>query len=157
MSWFLLNILLGVMWMLFWGWFSIWSLLSGLVLGWVLLGVVSRVAGWRTYAARGVDILLFTLYFIRILIKSNLIVAWEVITPGFNMTPRFIRYSVQGLTDVQITTLANAITLTPGTLSVDISDEDDILYIHCMYAADRAAAVRDIDELRDKLMQKVFT
>ncbi|MEM6505352.1 MAG: Na+/H+ antiporter subunit E, partial [Planctomycetota bacterium] len=53
-------------------------------------------------------------------------------------------------------TLANAITLTPGTLSADINDAGDTLYIHAMYAEAKKDATRDLDELRDKLLRLVF-
>ena len=101
-------------------------------------------------------IIVFAVYFLRILIKANLEVAVEVCTPGFRMTPSIIRYDVTGMTDMQITTLANAITLTPGTLSVDVSDRGRFLYVHCMYAKDREAAVRGLDELRHRLMKEIF-
>ena len=60
------------------------------------------------------------------------------------------------MTDLQITTLANAITLTPGTLSVDVSDDNHDLYVHCMYAKNREDAVLDINELRDRIMTELF-
>ena len=44
-------------------------------------------------------------------------------------------------TDAEITLLANLITLTPGTLSLDVSDDRRVLYIHAMY-------VDDVEELR---------
>ena len=72
------------------------------------------------------------------------------------MHPRIIRYPVTGLSHTQMTTLASAITLTPGTLSADVDEAGQTLYIHCMYAHDRDAAVADLDELRDRLMREVF-
>ena len=157
MTLFLLNILLAVVWMLFWDWLNIYSFAAGLVLGYLVLGLVSRaIDGQRNYATAGVDLIRFSVYFVKILIVSNLQVAREVITPGFTMTPRFIRYPVGDLTDIQLTTLANSISLTPGTLSVDVSDDQQWLYIHCMYAQDRESAVKSIDELRDQIMRLVF-
>jgi len=157
MSFFLLNILLAVLWMCMWGLFDIWSLMAGFLLGYLLLGVVSRtVQEGKGYGTKGWKLLSFAVYFIRILVKANLQVAGEVITPGLKMTPRFIRYPVEGLTDMQITSLANAITLTPGTLSVDVINDNRELVVHCMYADDRKAAIEDLDELRDRLLKEVF-
>lgn len=156
MTWFLLNILLAVIWMLFWGWASIWSLAAGFVLGYLLLGLLSRMTQTRNYASRGLDLLVFGVYFIKIMVIANLQVAWEVLTPGYGMTPRMIRYDIRGLTPVQATTLAGSITLTPGTLTVDISDTGDVLYIHAMYAKDVASAIAGLDELRDNLLRLVF-
>jgi multicomponent Na+:H+ antiporter subunit E len=150
---FLLNILLAMLWMFMWGSFHSYSLLAGLLLGYLLLGIVSRTTGAQSYGTRGWRFMLFSIYFIRILIKANLIVAWEIITPGYQMTPGIIRYPIKGMTDFQITSLANAITLTPGTLSVDLDDKTEFLYVHCMYAQNRPEAVKDLDELRDRIME----
>lgn len=153
----MINLLLAVLWMLMWGLFDIWSLLAGFLIGYLLLGLMSRTLpqGHR-YGTKVWKLLSFSVYFIRILIKANWQVAKEVITPGFTMTPRFVRYDVSNLTPIQITSLANAITLTPGTLSVDILDDDRFLLIHCMYAQDRQAAILELDELRDRLLEEVF-
>lgn len=155
---FLLNILLALLWMLMWGQFQMYTMIAGFMLGYLLLGVVTRITADRDqeYGIRGIRMISFIAYFIRILIKANLIVAKEIITPGFQMTPRFIRYDVRGLTPFQLTSLANAITLTPGTLSVDLGDDHRYLYIHCMYAENTAHAVSEIDELRDRLLKEFF-
>ena len=156
LGFYLTNVFLAVLWMLLWGEFDIYYLVAGFVLGYMLLGLVSRTVDGQGYGTKGWKLISFSAYFVRILVKANVQVAWEIITPGCGMTPRFIRYDVQGLTPVQITSLANTITLTPGTLSVDIGDDERFLYVHCMYADDRDAAVRELDELRDRLMKEVF-
>ncbi len=156
MGFYLTNVFLSLLWMLLWGKFDIYYLVAGFVLGYMLLGLVSRTVEGQDYGTKGWKLISFAFYFVRILVKANLQVAWEIVTPGHNMTPRLIRYDVQGLSPAQITTLANTITLTPGTLSVDIGDDQRHLYVHCMYAADRDAAVQELDELRDRLMREIF-
>lgn len=156
---FMLNVLLAGLWMFMWGLFDVWSLLAGMVVGYLLLGVISRtIPNGPGYGRKVTNLLAFGAYFMRILVKANLQVAAEVLTPGFTMTPRFVRYSVEGMTDLQITTLANSITLTPGTLSVDVlEDGGRYLLVHCMYAKDRQAAINDLDDLRDHIMKEVFS
>jgi len=154
---FLLNILMAVLWMCMWGLFDIYSLAAGFALGYLLLGIVSRTMPGESYGTKGWKLLSFTAYFLRILVKANLQVAREIITPGFQMTPRFIRYPVDGMSDFQITSLANAITLTPGTLSADISDDKRHLYVHCMYAQNRQDAIKDLDELRNRMIKELFS
>ena len=156
MKLFLLNVLLAILWTFTWGSFDFYTLTAGFVLGYLLLGMYSRVTQVEGYGNKAWDLFSFLVYFIRILIKANLQIAYEIITPSNGQTPRIIRYDVSGLTDVQITTLANAITLTPGTLVIDISKDKRYLYIHCMYARDREAAVRELDELRNRLLSEVF-
>lgn len=157
MRFFLLNILLAVLWMLMWGFFDLYSLAAGFALGYLLLGIVSRTVPGHGYGVKGWRLLSFTAYFLQILIKANLQVAREIITPGFQMTPRIIRYPVDGMNDFQITSFANAITLTPGTLSLDVSDDKRYLYVHCMYAKDRRDAVKALDELRHRMNKELFS
>ena len=153
---FLLNIALMLLWMMLNQNMSFLNGVLGFILGAVVVELSLRAAGRPKYLGRVGALLRFGAYFMYILVKANLDVAWEIITPGMHMKPRMIRYDVRGLSQVQVTTLANAITLTPGTLSADVNDAGDTLYIHAMYAEQKKDAVADLDELRDKLLKLVF-
>jgi multicomponent Na+:H+ antiporter subunit E len=72
------------------------------------------------------------LLFARELIVSALKVAWLAVQPQLRIRPAIIAYPLTVTTDAQITLLANMITLTPGTLSVDVSDDRRTLYIHAI-------------------------
>ncbi len=72
------------------------------------------------------------LLFIRELIMSAVKVAWLVVQPRLNIRPAIIAYPLTVTTDLQITLLANMITLTPGTLSVDVSADRKTLYVHAI-------------------------
>lgn len=78
------------------------------------------------------------------LVASSSRVAWDILTPTVYARPRVVRIPVEDLNDVAITVLANAITLTPGSLALEVSDDRQYLYVHLMYAEDRDAAVRAI-------------
>ena len=58
---------------------------------------------------------------------------------------------------MELTTLANCITLTPGTLVIDVSDDGCWLYVHCMYAKDPAKSIAELDELANRLKREVFS
>ncbi|MFB0556868.1 MAG: Na+/H+ antiporter subunit E [Dehalococcoidia bacterium] len=60
--------------------------------------------------------------------KANIDVAYRVITGRIN--PGIVRISPKLKTDAGLTMLANSITLTPGTLSVDVDEETNDLYVH---------------------------
>jgi len=152
----LLNIALTLLWMMLNRDTSFLNGVLGFVLGAVVVELGYRALGRASYAGRVWGLFRFVCYFLYILVKANLDVAWEIITPGMSMTPRMIRYDVTGLSEVQVTTLANAITLTPGTLSADVKEAGDTLYIHAMYAEQKKDAIADLDELRDKLLKLVF-
>jgi len=84
------------------------------------------------------------LLFIKELILSALKVAWLVLQPRINIRPAIIAYPLTVTTDAQITLLANMITLTPGTLSVDVSEDRRTLYIHAIDIASKEALIGDI-------------
>jgi multicomponent Na+:H+ antiporter subunit E len=151
------NLILGIVWCLLYGSFTSWNFIAGILIGALVITVFSRVVGAPPYIGKLWRLCRFTGYFFWILVKSNLEIAREVVTPGFTQQPRIIRYPVDHLTDVQKTTLANAISLTPGTLAVDISPDGAFLYLHCMYAEDRTAQIAEIDALADRLERWVFT
>lgn len=156
MTLFLLNIMLAVLWCFTWGSFSFYTLTSGFVLAYVLLGIYSRVTTTEGYGTKARDLARFTAYFIRVLFVANLQIAYEILTPGLRVTPRIVRFDVTGLTAVQRTTLVNAINLTPGTLVVDMSPDRRTFYVHCMYAQDYDDAIRQLTYLKQRLISEVF-
>jgi multicomponent Na+:H+ antiporter subunit E len=84
------------------------------------------------------------LLFLRELVLSALKVAWLVVQPRLRIRPAIVAYPLTVTTDVQIALLANMITLTPGTLSVDVSEDRRTLYIHVIDLASREALIGDI-------------
>ena len=82
--------------------------------------------------------------FLRELILSALRVAWLVVQPRPRLRPGIIAYPLTVTTDAQITLLANMITLTPGTLSIDVSDDRRTLYVHAIDVANREKLIGDI-------------
>jgi len=76
------------------------------------------------------------------LIKANIDVAYRVITGKIN--PGIVKISPQLKSDAAITMLANSITLTPGTLSVDIDEDNNDLYIHWINVTDLKPSIEDI-------------
>jgi multicomponent Na+:H+ antiporter subunit E len=164
MTLFLVNLVLAGLWVFLWGSLNFYTLLVGLVLGYLAIALFTRAtargrAARAEYVGRISNALSFAWYFAKALVRSNLEIAKEILSPGLGITPRIVRYDVTGLGDGQIVTLASAITLTPGTLVVDsITDADGrrTLYIHTMYAQDRDAAVAEIDALRDRMEEQLF-
>ena len=153
---FLANIALAIVWCLLTGSVDEWNFLGGMFVGALVITAYSHATGSGRYLGRAVELARFLGYFVVILVRSNLQIAWEVLTPRMHQSPRIIRSPVDGLTTGQLTALASAITLTPGTLVVDVSPDGRWFYIHCMYARDRDAAVAELDELSRRMREQVF-
>lgn len=153
---FTLHLLLTGLWLVLTETYTALNVVLGFAIAFVVVVLFGRATENSHYSGMLWRLLRFSGYFLVILFKANVQVAVDVVTPPHYMKPRIIVYDVSDLTLVQTVTLSNAISLTPGTLSADISDDAAKLYIHCMYAADREAAVAAIDELKMRLMWDVF-
>jgi multicomponent Na+:H+ antiporter subunit E len=147
------NLGLALLWAAVTAEFTLYNLLVGAVLGFLVLFVTRPLIGETRYFHRPFITAGFLLFFIRELVVSSLKVAYEVITPGFRMRPGVVAVPLEVKTDAEITLLANLITLTPGTLSLDVSSDKRVLYVHAMYVTN-AEAVRK--EIKGGLERKVL-
>jgi len=154
---FVLHTLIAVLWMFLWGSFKLTTLIAGYIVAYLLLAIIGRRAAALGEFPRAWRAIRFIFYFIRILVVANWQVARLVLDPKMPIHPRIIRYDVSKLTPTQLTTFSSSITLTPGTLSTDLSPDRRWLYVHCINAADRAAAIADLDELQRRLLKGLFS
>lgn len=100
--------------------------------------------------------LIYLFVFIWELIKSNIDVARRVLTPSLPINPGIVKFKTKLSTDYGRMVLANSITLTPGTLSIDIID--DTYYIHWIdvKTTDPEQAYVEIAEKFEKILLKIF-
>ncbi|WP_339926461.1 Na+/H+ antiporter subunit E [uncultured Cyclobacterium sp.] len=141
---FLSNLLLSFIWLAVTGTFSFVNFVFGFTLSFFLLWLISRDEHNNRYLSRGPKLVAFIFFFLYELVKANLQVAYDVSTPSYFMKPGIIKIPLDAKTDVEITLLANLITLTPGTLSLDVSDDRKVLYVHAMYVKNKEAFIADI-------------
>jgi multicomponent Na+:H+ antiporter subunit E len=85
--------------------------------------------------------LYFCFFYLTELLRANVRVAHDAVTPTHYMRPAFIAIPLDAETDFEILLLANLMTMTPGTVSVDISSDRRVLYLHAMY-------VEDVEKIR---------
>lgn len=148
------NIVLALIWVALSGHFTGINLLIGFILGYLILGYALRdVPMFASYAGKAPRFVRFIGFFIRELVVSNLRVAHDVLTPTHHMRPAVIAVPLDAKTDGEITILANLITLTPGTLSLDVSSDRSVLYIHVMYLDDEAEVQAGIKHLESRLLE----
>ncbi len=154
MSYFLLNIVLAFAWAMLNGEVTLSNLTTGFVLGYLVLIAAHRALPQSSYTRKGWLFVEFVGFFLKELLLSNLIVAWDVITPRTqSSTPRIIAIPLDVKTEAGITALANFISLTPGTLTLDVSSDKKTLYVHAMFAEDEDK-VRD--HIKKQLEQKII-
>lgn len=150
------NVLIAFVWMAMQGEFSSANFIVGFALGFVILLFTKRALGAPNYIFKLRQVLGLALFFIYELIKANIRVAFDVLTPGFRMRPAFVAVPLDARTDAEIALLANLISLTPGTISLDVSTDKSTLYIHAMYVDDPEDVRREIKNGFEKRVLQVM-
>lgn len=151
----LVTLLLALGWAAATGSFSLLNLGFGALVGGVCLYLIRDQVGGPTFGPRLRRITGLALLFVRELFLSAFRVAGLVIRPDLNrrIRPAIVAFPLTLTSDAQITLLANLITLTPGTLSVDVSEDRRFLYVHAIDVGDREALIR---EIRDGFEKQVM-
>lgn len=150
----LLNILLALAWVLFTGEVEWINFVEGLVVGYVVLWISRSALGSTAYFKKIPRVIRFFFYFLWEMVLANLKVTWDILTPKDHMQPGIVAVPLAAKTDLEIALLANLITLTPGTLSLEVSEDKKILYVHGLYIEDPEAFRREIkDGFEKKLLE----
>jgi multicomponent Na+:H+ antiporter subunit E len=132
----ILNILLAVVWASVTGALTPQNFVVGFIIGFGVIFILQPLLGRDEYGSRVLYWVGFLLWFVRELFVSSFRVAIDVLTPAHRMNPGVIAVPLDVETDAEITLVANTISLTPGTLSLDVSEDRRTLYIHAMYIRD---------------------
>lgn len=156
MSPFALNVLLALLWAAINSSFSPSGIAVGFAVGFVVVGVTQPLFGRSGYMRRFWAVLYFVAYFLFELFVSSVRVALDVVRFRWHesVEPGIVAVPLTVETDVEITLLANVISLTPGTLSLDVSDDKRTLYVHTMYDGSNPDAVRR--EIKGGLEKRVL-
>ena len=153
---FLINILMALAWGAVTGNFSEINLAFGFVLGFGALFLIREQVGTSAYFKRISKVFGLAVLFVYELVLSAWRVAMIVLQPKIELQPGIIAFPLTVDRDFEITMLANLITLTPGTLSVDVSEDRKTLYVHCIDVPDPQATIDDIKNGFERKILEVF-
>jgi len=157
MNLFLLNLLLAVVWAGLWGSFTLFQLTAGFVLGFMILLLLQPLLGGNgAYYLRAVRIVRLILFFIYDLLMSSIRVAYDVLTPQDHSNPKIIEMPLDVKTDIEILLVTNLISLTPGTLSLDVTPDRKTLIVHAMFADDPDEVVRSLKNGMERMVMEAF-
>lgn len=152
----IVNLLMGVMWVAVSGSATVHNLLFGFCLSVMIVWLLREQVNSANYLVRMVRIFsLFGLFMVE-LAKSAWKVTVLVLSPKLHVQPGIFAYPLKVTSDIEITLLANLITLTPGTLSVDVSEDRKTLYVHALDCSDPEGARRDIADGFERKILEVF-
>ena len=153
-----LTLVLAFVWASITGNFSVLNLALGASISVVALWIVREHVATPNYFKKIGRLLSLAILFFIELALSSLRVAMLVMSPDLKskLKPGIIAFPLTVKTDVEITLLANLITLTPGTLSIDVSDDRKVLYVHAIAVPSKRALIRDIASGFEAKILKVF-
>jgi len=138
----LANVILAFIWMFLQNTYEMPTFIAGYFLGMLMLFLFGRKTGQRFYMIRVWRILKLAGVFIREMIIACFQVLVLVIGGVKTINPGIIEYQTELQSPMQITLLANMITLTPGTLTLEVSEDNKCLFIHVL-KIDNADTIRD--------------
>ncbi|HSP31059.1 MAG TPA: Na+/H+ antiporter subunit E, partial [Halomonas sp.] len=134
--------------------FSGLNLLVGMIFGYITLILIEpQLDSLKGYPARVPRFLGFIVFFLKELIQANLRVAFDIVTPPWHMKPGVIAMPLSARTEMEITMVANLISLTPGTLSLDVSDDRKVLYSPAMLLDDEEELRRNLKEMEHRALE----
>jgi multicomponent Na+:H+ antiporter subunit E len=152
----LINVMLALAWAAVTGSFTVLNFAFGFVLGGVSLILIRDQVGSLSHFRRALGAAVLAFTFVWELVKSSVTVAIIVLSPGRQLRPAIIAFPLSVQSDAEITLLANMITLTPGTLSMDVSDDRSTLYVHAIDAPDPDRVISDIKDSFEQQIMRVF-
>lgn len=151
-----INLLMAIVWAAVTGSASLHNLIFGFLLSTLTLGLLREQINGTGYIRRVMKIASLAWLFFVELAKSAWKVALMVVSPKLEIKPGIFAYPLTVTRDFEITLLANLITLTPGTLSVDVSDDRKTLFVHAIDCSDLEGARRDIAEGFERKILEAF-
>lgn len=132
---------LAIVWTTLWENWTLANLVAGLLLAVGLVWLLPPDIAPRSGRMRPLAALHFLIYFLYQLMASTAVVAWEVVTPRSRINEGIVAVPIKGVSRALTALVANAISLTPGTLTIETSQEGDVLYVHVLH-------LHDIEEVR---------
>ncbi|MDQ0299791.1 multicomponent Na+:H+ antiporter subunit E [Salibacterium salarium] len=151
----LINLLMALIWMFMNDAWTFGSFISGFAIGLVIVYFLRAFFPQRFYFLGIIAIVKLLFIFLRELMLSTFEVVGQILRPKLNITPGIFAMDIELKKNWEITALSCLITLTPGTLVIDVSPDNKTLYIHAMDLPDVEKAKKDIKGSFEKAIQEV--
>lgn len=150
-----INLIIAFMWLFLSETYTVSGFIGGYILGILLLWVLKRFVPGDFYLRRVINIVKLILLFIKELVSSNIDIVKLVYKPKLDVEPGIFAMPIDLKSDWEITLLANLITLTPGTLTIAVSDDQSHLYIHAMDIDTIDESIHSIKDTFEKAIMEV--
>lgn len=131
---FLLNLFITLLWVLLKDEpeLRVQTIATGFVIGSFITLLMRRFFGGEFYLLRVLAMIKLVFIFISETLQSSVVVIKHILSPKINVEPGIFTYKTILTSEWEVTTLALLLTLTPGSVVMELNEEGDILYIHAM-------------------------
>ncbi|MEQ6375828.1 Na+/H+ antiporter subunit E [Bacillaceae bacterium S4-13-58] len=150
-----INILIAIIWMFLGETYTLPSFVMGYTIGLLLILMLQRFIPDEFYLRKVYKILALIFLFLKELTLSNLSILKLIYKPKLDIKPGIFELPTELKSNWEITLLANLITLTPGTLSVAVSNDQSKIYIHAMDIPDVQKSINEIKESFERAIMEV--
>jgi len=140
---------LTALWLLLWNDLSVANVVAGLAVAIVVLGVARLPRLGRTSADERaridpVALVTLSLYTLFKLVQANLVLAWEILTPRNTINIGILAVPLRTDSEVAMMVVANVITVTPGTVTIEAQGTPPVLYVNVLHLHDLESIRRDL-------------
>lgn len=101
-------------------------------------------------------LIVFVFFYMIELVLSSIYVAYDIITPTDHMKPGIVEVPIDLKSDTAIIALANLISMTPGSLTMDMSPDKKKIYVHAMYLHDKQEFIDNIKNNLEHRIRQIF-
>lgn len=150
------NLSVALVWVFLKGEFNLVNLVWGYILGAGILLLFSQIPPGKMYTKRILGFIELALVFLVELYKANMSVLKIVLSGNTKPPSGIVAYPLEVKSDWGITVLANLITLTPGTISMEVAPDRKTLYIHALEVEDPDELIKGIKNAFEKRVLEVF-
>ena len=153
----ILSIVIALVWILLVNDISAGAVALGVILGWAIPRLTGRYWPDRPRIRRPLAVLEYFGIVLKDIVVSNVQVAYLVLfRRGDSLRSRFVAVPLDLRSAEAITVLAGTITLTPGTVSADLSADGRALLVHCLEVDDEAEVVAAIKSRYERPLKEIF-
>ena len=104
---------------------------------------------------RAYNLLSFLVYYLVKLVQSNLYIAYDILTPRLHTNPGFVWVQLRTKSDLGILFYSNLLSMTPGTLSVDIAPDKDRILVHYLYKTTDEELIEQLEEIQNRIVKLI--
>lgn len=151
-----LSLFLLIFWLLIQNAITPGLVVLGIILAWAIPLYTSRGSDFHVKVAKPLKAVEYFLVVLVDIVISNFSIAAIILSPRRSIFPAWVEYPLTIEGELPITILANTISLTPGTISTEFSDDGRTLLIHSLNVKDAEAMIRNIQQRYENRLKVIF-